>query len=58
MQINCFYEYDIKKNIVTSKIRFIDIISYTKDTSQNPYIFKISYGLYNPNDIEADEEVK
>ena len=44
MQVNCFYEYDIKKNTLISKIKFVDIISYSKDTSQNPFMFKISYG--------------
>lgn len=54
MHVNCFYEYDIKKNTVSSKIKFIDIISYSKETTQNPYTFKISYGVYDHNDIEAE----
>jgi hypothetical protein len=40
------------------QLNLIDIISFTKDISQNPYLLKISYGINDEKDVDADEIVK
>lgn len=57
-QVNTLYEYDLKNNTITLQINLIDIISFAKDVSQNPYLLKISYGIYDEKDVDADEIVK
>jgi hypothetical protein len=40
------------------QLNITDIISFTKDVIQNPYLLKITYGIYDEKDVDADEMVK
>lgn len=52
LQINQLYEYDLKSNLV-QKISLLDVVSFTKETQQSPFVLKVTYNIY-----EEKEEVE
>lgn len=48
----------MKNNTINQQINLTDIISFSKDISQNPFILKITYGVLDDKDVDADEVVK
>lgn len=43
--MNHLYEYDLKGNLA-QKINLLDVVSFTKETQQSPFILKITYNIY------------
>jgi hypothetical protein len=43
---------------MSQQISLTDIITFTKDITQNPFLLKISYGTFDEKDVDAEEVVK